>query len=185
MEEPGWLVPCSDLLQTQNHPDELDRRYSLGLQDYDSNVGLRSLDVAIDHAALEMALGDLLDTPKRCAAMGEAGRKRIESFFAWQVVSSQYRDLWHELEGRRAAHQNGDTRPWPMAHTARLFSRHASAPPSAGPWWLAEQGSDPNLLTDSHADLLSAAADPCFHPWRAWLKPQDQTERGGAMVGKK
>ena len=145
----GWLVPCSDLLQTQNHPDALDRRYSLGLQDYDSTVGLRSLDVAIDHAALEMALGDLLDTPKRCAAMGEAGLKRIESFFAWQVVSSQYRDLWHELEGRRAAHQNGDTRPWPMAHTARLFSGHASAPPSAGPWWLAEQGSDPNLLTEA------------------------------------
>ena len=36
-----------------------------------------------------------------------------------------------------------------MAHAARLFAAHASAPPSAGPWWLGEQGSDPYLLTDS------------------------------------
>ena len=36
-----------------------------------------------------------------------------------------------------------------MAHAARLFAAHASAPPSTGPWWLAEQCSNPNLLTDT------------------------------------
>ena len=36
-----------------------------------------------------------------------------------------------------------------MAHAARLFAGHASAPPSTGPWWLAKQGSDPSLLTDT------------------------------------
>ena len=56
----GWLVPCRDLLQVQFQPDALDRRFSLGLQDYDSTVGLRSLGVVLDHAALEKALGDLL-----------------------------------------------------------------------------------------------------------------------------
>ena len=49
----GWLVPCRDLLQEQHQPDALDRRFSLGLQDYDSTVGLRSLGVVLDHAALE------------------------------------------------------------------------------------------------------------------------------------
>jgi len=113
-------------------------------------VGLRSLGVVLDHAALEQALGDLLIAPDRCTAMGEAGRKRIESVFAWPVVAGQYRDLWSELGARRAsARRHGEARPWPMAHAARLFAAHASAPPSAGPWWLAEQGSDPNLLTDT------------------------------------
>ena len=145
----GWLVPCRDVLQAQHQPDALDRLFSLGLQDYDSAVGLRSLGVVLDHVALERALGDLLAAPKRCAAMGEAGRERIESVFSWRVVSEQYRDLWSELGQRRAtARLNGDAQSWPMAHAARLFAAHASAPPSAGPWWLDHQGSDPNLLTD-------------------------------------
>ena len=36
-----------------------------------------------------------------------------------------------------------------MAHAACLFAGHAGAPPSAGPWWLTEQGTDPSLLTDT------------------------------------
>ena len=146
----GWLVPCRDLLQKQSKPDALDQSFSLGLQDYDSTVGLRSLGVVLDHAALEKALGDLLAAPERCAAMGEAGRARIESVFTWHVVSKQYRELWGQLgEHRASAHLHGDVHPWPVAHTARLFAAHASAPPSSGPWWLAEQGTNPILLTDT------------------------------------
>ena len=157
----GWLVPCRDLLQVQPQPDGLDRRFSLGLQDYDSTVGLRSLGVVLDHTALEQALSDLLTAPDRCTAMGEAGRKRIESVFAWPVVAGQYRELWGELGERRAsARLQGNAHPWPMAHAARLFAAHASAPPSAGPWWLAEQGSDPKIAHRHDADLLFAAADP-------------------------
>ena len=130
----GWLVPCRDLLQVQPQPDALDRRFSLGMQDYDSTVGLRSLGVVLDHAALEKGLSDLLGDPERCAAMGEAGRMRIESVFAWRVVSGQYRELWSELgERRESARLNGNAHPWPMAHAARLFAAHASAPPSTGP----------------------------------------------------
>ena len=146
----GWLVPCRDLLRVQSQPDALDRRFNLGLQDYDSTVGLRSLGVVLDHEALEKALSDLVAAPERCAAMGEAGRRRIESVFTWSVVSEQYRELWSELGKRRAsAHQQGDAHPLPMAHAARLFATHASAPPHVGPWWLDRQGSDPNLLTDT------------------------------------
>ena len=82
--------------------------------------------------------------------MGEAGRERVESVYSWRVVCEQYKELWLELSERRAsARLEGNTPPWPMAHAARLFAAHASAPPSAGPWWLAEQGSDPYLLTDT------------------------------------
>ena len=146
----GWLVPCRDLLQLQHQPDALDRRFSLGLQDYDSTVGLRSLGVVLDHAALEEALGDLLADPEKCAAMGEAGRKRIDSVFAWSVVSEQYQELWNELgERRESARLHGDATPLPMAHAARLFATHAGGPPSTGPWLLTEQNTDPNLLTDT------------------------------------
>ena len=146
----GLLVPCRDLLKVQPKPDALDRRFSLGLQDYDSTVGLRSLGVVLDHSALEKSLGDLLANPERCIAMGEAGRVRIESVFAWRVVSRQYRELWSELSERRAlAKLEGDSLHWPMAHAARLFAGHASSPPSTGPWWLTDQGSSPSLLTDT------------------------------------
>ena len=37
--------------------------------------------------------------------MGEAGRMRIDSVFAWRVVSGQYRELWIELGERRASAQ--------------------------------------------------------------------------------
>ena len=146
----GWLVPCRDLLRVQSQPDALDRRFGLGLQDYDSTVGLRSLGVVVDHSSLEKTLGNLLAAPELCAAMGEAGRRRIESIFSWCVVTEQYRELWSELSERRAsAHQKGHAHPWPMAHAARLFAAHAGAAPSAGPWWLDQQGSDPSLLTDT------------------------------------
>ena len=146
----GWLVPSRDMLQVQAQPEAMDRRFSLELQDYDSTVGLRSLGVVIDHSALEKAISNLVASPERCAAMGEAGRQRVESVFAWSVVSEQYLELWSELNARRAsACKQGEAHHWPMAHAARLFAAHACAPPSKGPWWLSPQSSDPHLLTDT------------------------------------
>ena len=179
----GWLVPCRDLLKVQHWPDALDRRFSLGLQDYDSTVGLRSLSVVVDHAALEKALGDLLGAPERCAAMGDAGRERIESVFTWEVVTKQYRELWSELGERRAsARLQGDAHPWPMAHAARLFAAHASAPPSAGPWWLGEQGSDPYLLTDSMQTCLLQQLIPSNSLTSLVEKIQAKRHRGGQWL---
>ena len=179
----GWLVPCRDLLHVQSQPDPLDRCFSLGLQDYDSNVGLRSLGVVIDHAALKNALAHLLTNPEHCAAMGEAGRSRVESFFSWRVVSDQYRELWNELGERRAsARKQGDTYQWPMAHAARLFDSHAGAPPSEGPWWLDQQGSDPKLLTDTMQTCFLQQLIPI--PSLATLAKslQDKRQEGGQWL---
>ena len=176
----GWLVPCRDLLQTQRRPDALDRRFSLGLQDYDSTVGLRSLGVVLDHAALEKALDDLLSAPERCAAMGEAGRKRIESTFSLRVVSEQYRELWSELDERRAvASTHGDPTPWPMAHTARLFDAHAGSPPSVGPWYLAEAGNDPDLLTDTMQTCFLKRLIPTYSLASLAYQLQAKRRQGG------
>ena len=167
----------------QPQPDALDRRFSLGLQDYDSTVGLRSLGVVLDHAALEKALGDLLDAPERCAAMGEAGRERIESVFAWHVVSEQYRELWSELGERRAsASQNGMPThgPWHIPHGC--LPPTPGAPPSEGPWWLAEQGSDPNLLTDTMQTCFLQQLIPIRSLVSLADNLKSQTSRGRAMV---
>ena len=179
----GWLVPCRDLLQVQPHPEELDRRFSLGLQDYDSTVGLRSLGVVLDHAALEKALDDLLAAPDLCAAMGEAGRKRIQSVFAWPVVSGLYRELWSELSERRAsARLKANSHPWPVAHAARLFASHASDLPSAGPWWLAEQNSDPNLLTDTMQTCFLQQLIPINSLTRLADKLKTKRQEGGGWL---
>ena len=69
-----------------------------------------------------------------------------------------------------------------MAHAARLFANHASAPPSTGPWWLAEQGSDPSLLTDAMQDLLSAAADPHPFPAEPGRQAPSETPKGGQWL---
>ena len=166
----GLLVQCRDMLKGQQQPDALDKLFKLGLQNYDSTVGLRSLGVVLDNAALEKALNDLLSAPEQCAAMGEAGRERIESIFSWRVVSEQYRQLWGELEERRtSARLHSNERFWPMPHTARLFGAHGSDAPSKGPWWLAEQCSDPYLLTDSMQICFLQQLLPVTH-WRTWQK---------------
>ena len=146
----GWLVPCRDLLKNQAQPDSMDRRFSLGLQDYDSTVGLRSLGVVIDHAALEQALNQLLASAEQCAVMGDAGQQRIASVFAWTHVSHQYRDLWAELQQRRtAATTDALYAPWPVANAARLFTSHANQPPAEGPWYLNGDCTDPAVLSDT------------------------------------
>ena len=109
----------------------MDCRLSLGLQNYDSVVGLRSPALSSTMPPWERP-GDLLTAPELCAAMGEQANGG-QSVFAWRVVW-QYRELWGELAKRRTAtFQQGNTKPWPIAHAARLFAGHAGAPPSVGP----------------------------------------------------
>ena len=180
----GWLVPCRDLLKAQLQPDALDRRFSLGLQDYDSTVGLRSLGMVIDHSALEKSLSDLLANPERCTAMGEAGRIRIESVFAWGVVTRQYRELWSELgELRASARLKGPSHPWPMAHAARLFGAHAGNQPYPGPWWLTEQGSDPSLLTDTMQTCFLQELISIHSLAKLVDTLQDKRRNGGELLG--
>ena len=145
----GWLVPCRDLLKNQSIPDTIDQQFALGLKDYDSTVGLHSLGVVIDHNALEAALEDLVESPQRCLAMGEAGADKIQSRFHWDHVCQQYRELWKELNQRRSHDKETDNKPcWPMATSARLFKNHANQAPWKGPWEISEECTTPLVLKD-------------------------------------
>lgn len=146
----GWLVPCRDLLKTQSKPSALDQQFALGLKDYDSTVGLHSLGVVLDHQALEVALSDLLESPERCQAMGDAGATRIQTLFHWDHVCRQYRDLWKELnEIRLNSESDDDQMGWPMATSARLFSNHAQQEAWGGPWEISAECTDPMVLNDT------------------------------------
>ena len=146
----GWLVPCRDQLKTQSKPTEIDQQFGLGLKDYDSTVGLHSLGVVVDHQALELALKRLLESPEQCKDMGEAGAKRIQTYFNWNHVCKQYRELWKELNEVRS--HNAGTEPkqfWPMATSARLFGNHAHQVPWKGPWVISRESTSPQILNDT------------------------------------
>jgi phosphatidylinositol alpha-mannosyltransferase len=59
------------------------------------------VDRADDEAGFAAALGELLDDPRRSAAMGAAGRQRALDTFAWPVVVDQLEALYADLLGSR------------------------------------------------------------------------------------
>ena len=59
------------------------------------------VDRADDEAGFAAALGELLDDPRRAAAMGAAGRQRALDTFAWPVVVDQLEALYADLLGSR------------------------------------------------------------------------------------
>jgi hypothetical protein len=73
--------------------DALDRTYRLGLIDYDTMVGLRSLSVVVEEEPLLTALRRLHGQPMIRQQMGKAARQRWQELFSWPVVAEQYRQL--------------------------------------------------------------------------------------------
>ena len=140
----GLLVPTADVLAGAGL-DSLERRYRLGLLDYDTMVGLRGLAVAVNPQALLAALTLLQAEPQRRQAMGLAGRQRLQQRFSAAVVAQQYRQLWHELAQRRQA---AAAAPPELVHVpyGRLFAGFGSRPIGAGPWQRNASSSSPQLL---------------------------------------
>jgi glycosyltransferase involved in cell wall biosynthesis len=56
-----------------------------------------------DASALAAAIGELLADPKRCAAMGEAGHRRVIDRFTWPQTAERTESLYGEVLARRAA----------------------------------------------------------------------------------
>jgi len=144
----GLLVACQDILSSQSNADAIERDYRLGLMDYDSFVGLRSLGVCIDHRGLTQALESLCSQSNHRREMGEKAHKRLEQKFSWSVVSRQYRDLWNELNSRRqkAAIASQRALPWPTSHSGRLFNGYSHGSFPRGPWRLHPSCTDANIL---------------------------------------
>jgi len=92
----GFLVPTS-------WAPSLDHVSSLApLRSDRDNHFMLAQSVCVDLAALSHYMETLHENPQLRQEMGEAGRKRAVSKYAWSVVVSQYEQLWGELAHRSA-----------------------------------------------------------------------------------
>lgn len=100
-DETGFRVPTA--LPPAGTGDELAWRRLLGVDDDSVFHALTCEAVAVDTEAAAEALSRLADDPDLRRRMGEAGRDRVRSTYAWPVVIRAYEALWAELAERRAA----------------------------------------------------------------------------------
>ena len=90
--------------------DELAARHSLGLMSYQDYVGAVAQHTAVDVHAAAAALVQLAQNPELRRRMGEAGRQNVHERFDWPVVIRQYLQLFDELQQRRQAAPDDQTR---------------------------------------------------------------------------
>lgn len=154
-EVTGLRIPVYIAQSSSEKLDPLDRTYRLGLIDYDTMVGVRSLTTVIDEVAMYKSICSLLDYPLRRQAMGAAARKRWQSHYCWSVVAEQYRTLWLELSSLRR--NAGQLRPEAsaVAPTAKLFNKYATGSFQASRLVCQPDASPPDILNRPMQSLFS------------------------------
>jgi glycosyltransferase involved in cell wall biosynthesis len=122
----GFLIPTRAVLGSELHLDYLDQQYRLGLLDYDTYVGIRSLEVIVEEIPLLKILRFLYLYPDRRCAIGACARDLWIRKFSWPIVSLQYRSLWDQLSDLRSS----SVASYPsssFASTGRLFRSYPSS----------------------------------------------------------
>jgi len=161
----GFLIPTSMDLGPPEQLDALDRTYRLGLIDYDTMVGLRSLSVVVEEEPLLTALRRLHGQPMIRQQMGKAARQRWQELFSWPVVAEQYRQLWLDLAALRNRCSSSSVEASAFAGTGRLFAEYPTrafqvtplrtTPLSTPPAWLRRP-----MQLPFFAQLCGKALDP-------------------------
>jgi glycosyltransferase involved in cell wall biosynthesis len=124
--ETGALIPTLMANGSHNYIDSTDRLYRLGLINYDTFVGIRSLDVIVDEDAFVSSLYELYLQPERRELWGSNARNRWQKLFSWPVVSEQYRSLWEELAELRSNSSDLNPEPSFSGPSAKLFAHYSS-----------------------------------------------------------
>ena len=124
----GLRIPTRLALGPEEQIDSIDRTYRLGLLDYDTMVGLRSLAAVVEESPLYEALRVLSADPDLCQRMGVKARQRWRERFSWPVVQGQYRRLWDALADCRQKAGSLAIAPAAVSPTARLFATYATGP---------------------------------------------------------
>lgn len=126
----GFLVPTTDVLKENVSPyDELEHAYSEGTLTYDHMIGLRSLGVAVDHAAYVSAFRLLMNSVETRRDMAASGLHCLRSRFSPAAVNTAYRQLWAHLAERRvhASAVEDATQLQPLRPSySRLFGHYAT-----------------------------------------------------------
>ena len=122
----GFLIPTRAVLSSELHLDYLDQQYRLGLIDYDTYVGIRSLEVIVEEIPLLKTLRFLYLNPDRRSAIGAAARDLWIRKFSWPIVNVQYRSLWDQLAELRSSFV-ASCPPSSYGSTGRLFRSYPSS----------------------------------------------------------
>ena len=99
--------------------------------DYSQSIGRIAQGIAVDLDEFKHHLSTLLNAPKLRAAMGAAGRRRVEMQYSWRVVIKQWQALVADLTARRqhalsmSLHTPAQLPPW-MPDTSTGFGCFAS-----------------------------------------------------------
>ena len=111
----GILVPTT--MTPAGYGDDMAMRHYAQYDDYARFVGETALNVAVDEGAATEAYAALIRDAGLRHRMGEAGRRRAQETFAWERIYGLYRELWGELDERRAAAERvPPRRPFLPAH---------------------------------------------------------------------
>ena len=72
-------------------------QYASKVIDYDTYLGLTSLQISVCLNSAKDAFKRLLSDPELRKKMGENGRRRVIDSFDWKVIIPQYETLWRKL----------------------------------------------------------------------------------------
>ena len=105
----GFRVPT--LAPSSTPSQSLHCAYASGRIDYDSYLGLTSLQVSIDHRRLVQVLGLLFESRELRIEMSENALKRARDVYDWSNIIPRYERLWAHLDERRLAKQKASFSP--------------------------------------------------------------------------
>ena len=175
----GWLIPTSDILEPYSITDDIEKRYRLGIIDYDTMVGLRSLSVIVAEDILQKRLEQLEGDKTLCQKFGQNGKQRIQSKFSWKIVANQYRDLWNELTIRREHSQRTEnlTPESPVTSYGKLFAHYSSSSMPNGPFYINSNPSPERIMMSSmQANFLRYWCGNNLEELALWINKQSITK---------
>lgn len=157
--ETGWRIPTA--LPPAGLGADLAWRRLLGVDDDAVFHALTCEAVAVDTEAAAEAIARLADDPALRRRMGEAGRARAASTYAWPQVIRTYEALWAELAERRAAAPpSAAAQPSPAPDPFAAFAGFATPGPRNGLCIALVDGLDHAAELARVTALPKAAVDP-------------------------
>ena len=75
---------------------------------YELAIGRVAQGIALDLIELKKSLKVILANADLCHAMGQAGKKRVQRLYRWEVIMQQWSDILEDLQERRLSAQNND-----------------------------------------------------------------------------
>lgn len=140
---------------------------------YDMAVGRIAQGIAVDLQEFKQKLSTLLNNPDMRAAMGAAGRRRVERYYNWRSVIELWRELVTDLSARRqhavdAGYDNPPQLPPWMPNTSTGFGCFATEIISEH--WAPQP--------PSSADELKSLSNP-FQSWDGEILKVNNARRRG------